>query len=68
MHISQLDTSRVNKVEDIVKLGDKMRVKVTEIDRQGRVNASRKVLLEADKEERTKKKTNRTARKLTRRT
>lgn len=50
VHISQLDTSRVNKVEDIVKEGDKMRVKVTEIDRQGRVNASRKVLLEAAKE------------------
>lgn len=55
VHISQLDTSRVNKVEDIVKLGDKMRVKVTEIDRQGRVNASRKVLLEADKEDKEQK-------------
>lgn len=48
VHISQLDTSRVNKVEDIVKLGDKMRIKVTEIDKQGRVNGSRKVLLEED--------------------
>ncbi|MGO1923943.1 MAG: S1 RNA-binding domain-containing protein, partial [Jeotgalicoccus sp.] len=50
VHISQLDTARVNKVEDIVKLGDKMRIKVTEIDRQGRVNGSRKELLEEDKE------------------
>lgn len=50
VHISQLDNSRVNKVEDIVKEGEKMRVKVTEIDRQGRVNASRKILLEEDKE------------------
>ena len=50
VHISQLDTARVNKVEDIVKEGETMRVKVTEIDRQGRVNASRKVLLEEDKE------------------
>ncbi|GAB3070064.1 polyribonucleotide nucleotidyltransferase [Salinicoccus sesuvii] len=51
VHISQLDTSRVGKVEDIVKLGDKFRVKVTEIDNQGRVNASRKVLLEEEKGE-----------------
>ena len=50
VHISQLDNSRVNKVEDIVKEGEKMRVKVTEIDRQGRVNASRKILLEEVKE------------------
>lgn len=65
VHISQLDNSRVNKVEDIVKEGEKMRVKVTEIDRQGRVNASRKILLEEDKE---KKKTKYNCRKLTRRT
>ena len=50
VHISQLDNSRVNKVEDIVNEGEKMRVKITEIDRQGRVNASRKILLEEDKE------------------
>ncbi|WP_026858381.1 polyribonucleotide nucleotidyltransferase [Jeotgalicoccus psychrophilus] len=50
VHISQLDTERVNKVEDIVKIGDKIRIKVTEIDRQGRANGSRKVLLEEDKE------------------
>lgn len=48
VHISQLDTARVNKVEDVVKLGDKLRVKVTEIDRQGRVNASRKELLQEE--------------------
>ena len=45
MHISQLDETRVNKVEDIVKVGDKIDVKVTEIDRQGRVNLSRKAVL-----------------------
>ena len=46
VHISQLAKERVNKVEDVVKLDDQMLVKVTEIDRQGRVNASRKVMLE----------------------
>ena len=49
VHISQLANERVNKVEDVVKLGDEILVKVTEIDKQGRVNLSRKVLLEDDK-------------------
>ena len=52
VHISQLANERVNKVEDVVKLGDEVLVKVTEIDRQGRVNASRKAML---KEEESKK-------------
>jgi len=47
VHISQLDEARVNKVEDIVKIGDKIEVKVTEIDRQGRINLSRKAVLKA---------------------
>jgi len=47
-HISQLDLERVNKVEDIVKLGDKILVKVTEIDNMGRVNLSRKEVLKAE--------------------
>ncbi len=51
VHISQLDTSRVGKVEDVAKIGDKFLVKVTNIDNQGRVNASRKVLLEDEKGE-----------------
>jgi polyribonucleotide nucleotidyltransferase len=42
VHISKLDTARVNKVEDIVSVGDEILVKVTEIDSQGRVNLSRK--------------------------
>ena len=42
VHISKLDKSRVEKVEDIVSLGDEIVVKVTEIDRQGRINLSRK--------------------------
>ncbi|MEK8130181.1 polyribonucleotide nucleotidyltransferase [Paenibacillus filicis] len=45
VHISQLSTERVAKVEDVVKIGDQLTVKVTEIDAQGRVNLSRKVLL-----------------------
>ncbi|WP_158737758.1 polyribonucleotide nucleotidyltransferase [Alteribacillus sp. YIM 98480] len=45
VHISQLAEERVNKVEDVVKIGDEIMVKVTEIDNQGRVNLSRKALL-----------------------
>jgi len=42
VHISKLDKSRVEKVEDIVSVGDEIVVKVIEIDRQGRINLSRK--------------------------
>ncbi len=42
VHISKLDKSRVERVEDIVSIGDEIVVKVTEIDRQGRINLSRK--------------------------
>jgi len=45
VHISQLDTSRVERVEDCVKEGDEVTVKCIEIDSQGRVNLSRKALL-----------------------
>ncbi len=45
VHISQLAKERVEKVEDVVSIGDIVKVKVVEIDRQGRVNLSRKVLL-----------------------
>lgn len=44
-HISQLAEERVNKVEDLLSIGDDVLVKVTEIDQQGRVNLSRKALL-----------------------
>lgn len=47
VHISQLSTERVGKVEDVVKIGDAITVKVTEIDAQGRVNLSRKAVLTA---------------------
>ena len=55
VHISQLDTARVNKVEDVTKVGDKMLVKVTNIDNQGRVNASRKELLQDEEKKEDKK-------------
>lgn len=42
VHISKLDKKRVEKVEDVVSIGDEILVKVTEIDKQGRINLSRK--------------------------
>ncbi|MHB1501358.1 MAG: polyribonucleotide nucleotidyltransferase [Candidatus Dormibacteria bacterium] len=42
VHISQLADQRVNRVEDVVNIGDEIMVKVTEIDDRGRVNLSRK--------------------------
>ncbi len=48
VHISQLALERVEKVEDVVKIGDEIMVKVTEIDRQGRINLSRKEILAAE--------------------
>jgi len=47
VHISQLDERRVNRVRDVVKEGDEIIVKVTDIDRQGRVNLSRKEAVRA---------------------
>ena len=46
LHISQISKERVNKVEDVLKLGDEIMVKVTSIDEQGRINLSRKALVE----------------------
>ena len=45
VHISQLAKERVEKVEDVVHIGDEIMVKCVEIDSQGRVNLSRKALL-----------------------
>ena len=42
VHISKLDKARVEKVEDVVSIGDEIVVKVVEIDKQGRINLSRK--------------------------
>jgi polyribonucleotide nucleotidyltransferase len=55
VHISKLDTNRVNRVEDIVNVGDEILVKVIEIDKQGRINLSRKDALK-DQEKDVKKK------------
>ena len=52
VHISELADHRVDKVEDIVKLGDEITVKVIEIDNQGRINLSRRALLEPEGENR----------------
>ncbi|WP_110929459.1 polyribonucleotide nucleotidyltransferase [Bacillus massiliglaciei] len=50
VHISELAEERVGKVEDVVSIGDEILVKVTEIDKQGRVNLSRKAILKEEKE------------------
>ncbi|ANB60466.1 polyribonucleotide nucleotidyltransferase [Anoxybacteroides amylolyticum] len=50
VHISELAEERVGKVEDVVGIGDEILVKVTEIDKQGRVNLSRKAVLREQKE------------------
>jgi len=46
VHISQLDTERVNKVEDVVSMGDEITVMVTDIDPQGKIRLSRQAVLE----------------------
>jgi polyribonucleotide nucleotidyltransferase len=45
LHISKMAKTRVEKVEDVMNVGDAVKVKVTEIDSQGRINLSRKELL-----------------------
>ena len=46
LHISQIDKQRVAKVADVLKENDEIEVKLTDIDKQGRLNLSRKVLLQ----------------------
>ena len=46
LHISQIDHRRIEKVEDVFDLGDKVTVKVTGIDERGRIDLSRKVLMQ----------------------
>jgi len=46
VHISQLDSERVNKVEDVVNMGDEVTVMVTDIDPQGKIRLSRQAVLE----------------------
>ncbi|MBN1884059.1 MAG: polyribonucleotide nucleotidyltransferase [Candidatus Krumholzibacteriota bacterium] len=45
LHISEIDTKRVNKVEDYFQVGDEVEVKVVKIDNDGKIRLSRKVLL-----------------------
>ncbi|WPC40677.1 polyribonucleotide nucleotidyltransferase [Clostridium sp. JS66] len=54
VHISKLDFARVNKVEDIVSVGDEILVKVTDIDNQGRINLSRKDAIKDSEEKESK--------------
>ncbi len=51
LHISKISHHRVDKVEDVLKLGDIIDVKVTEIDNKGRINVSAKALLPKPKTE-----------------
>lgn len=51
LHISKIDHKRINKVEDVLNIGDIVKVKVVEIDDRGRVNVSRKALIERPKRE-----------------
>ncbi|MCM3003726.1 polyribonucleotide nucleotidyltransferase [Priestia koreensis] len=50
VHISELAEERIGKVEDVVSMGDELLVKVMEIDKQGRVNLSRKAILKEQRE------------------
>ena len=54
LHISKISHHRVDKVEDVLKLGDVIDVKVTEIDNKGRINVSAKALLTKPKTEEEK--------------
>ena len=49
-HISQMTVKRLTKVEDVFKVGDEIVVKVLEIDSQGKVKVSRKVLLDEEEQ------------------
>ena len=53
LHISKISKERVNKVEDVFKVGDEVTVKVYEIDNQGRINLTRKDLYSDDTPEST---------------
>jgi polyribonucleotide nucleotidyltransferase len=46
VRISEISNDRVNRIEDVVKVGDKVQVKVAEVDRQGRVNLSMRAVNE----------------------
>ncbi len=54
LHISNMTHERLNKVEDLFKVGDVVEVKVIEIDNQGKIKLSRKALLEKPKKDKEK--------------
>lgn len=58
VHISKLSNEHVKRVEDVVNIGDEILVRVVEIDKQGRVNLTRKGLLPDDKKTENKKENN----------
>ncbi len=51
LHISKISSKRVEKVEDVLSIGDEVRVKVAEIDNQGRINLTMKDLEAASNNE-----------------
>lgn len=51
VHVSELSDKYIKNVEDVISVGDILKVKVTEVDKMGRVNLSRKAVLEADNSE-----------------
>ena len=55
IHISQLDTSRVEKVSDVVKVGDEILAVATGYDKKGKLNLSRKELLKEQEARKTNK-------------
>ncbi|MBR2179166.1 MAG: polyribonucleotide nucleotidyltransferase [Selenomonadaceae bacterium] len=57
-HISQLDTKRVEKVEDVVKVGDKLQVKVMEIDDRGKIDVSHSAVLDPNSPQRSRSNAN----------
>ena len=56
VHISNIAWERINKVEDVLSIGEEVLVKVTEIDNQGRINLSRKAALPKEESKNNNKK------------
>ena len=59
LHISEIDHNRINKVEDVLNVGDQVRVKVLSIDPEGKIRLSRKALLAGAREENNSSRNNR---------
>ena len=53
-HVSQLSTKRVDKVEDVVKVGDKLQVKVMEIDERGKIDVSHSAVIDPNSPQRSR--------------